>query len=198
MASSAPFLTSPVLRVAGILLAAGAGTRFGGDKLLARLPDGTAVGRRACANLVSALTDVIAVVRPGDEKLAAELAAAGAQVTVCHDADAGMGASLAHGVAAVGDTDAVIIALADMPWIRRDTFEAVAAELRGGELLVVPRYRGRRGHPVGFGREHLQALAALGNDRGARDLIAHAARLHWIDVDDPGVLRDVDVPGDLG
>jgi molybdenum cofactor cytidylyltransferase len=182
----------------GILLAAGAGTRFGGGKLLAKLADGTTVGRRACANLVAAVPDVIAVVRPGDDELAEELAAAGARVTVCPDAQAGMGASLAHGVRAAGDADAVMIALADMPWIRPETFRAVAAELRRGEQLVVPRHQGKRGHPVGFGRAHRPALTVLGNDDGARELIARATGIRWIDIDDPGALRDVDTPADLG
>lgn len=186
------------MRIAGILLAAGAGTRFGGGKLLAKLADGTTVGRRACANLVAAVPDVIAVVRPGDDELAEELAAAGARVTVCPDAQAGMGASLAHGVRAAGDADAVMIALADMPWIRPETFRAVVAELRRGEQLVVPRHQGKRGHPVGFGRVHHPALTVLGNDEGAREVIARATGIRWIDIDDPGALRDVDTPADLG
>jgi molybdenum cofactor cytidylyltransferase len=185
------------VRIAGVLLAAGAGARFGGGKLLAKLADGTAVGRRACANLLAAVPEVIAVVRPDDAELARELAAAGARVTVCPDAQRGMGASLAHGVRAAGDADAVMVALADMPWIRPDTLLMVAAELRRGEPLVVSRHRGRRGHPVGFGRMHYPALMGLDNDEGARDMIAQATRIRWIDVDDPGVLRDVDTPADL-
>lgn len=185
------------MRIAGILLAGGAGTRFGGGKLLARLPDGSAVGHRACANLVAVMPEVIAVVRPGDAALAAELAAAGARVTVCADAHAGMGASLAHGVRAADGFDAVLIALADMPWIRHDTLLSVADALRRGEAIVVPRHQGRRGHPVGFGRVHFPALSRLGNDEGAREIIAGATAICRIDVDDPGVLRDVDVPGDL-
>ena len=200
------------MRIAGILLAAGAGTRFGGGKLLARLADGTTVGHRACANLAAALRDVIpaadigdrkiarevfAVVRPGDEDLARELAATGAHVTVCPGAHAGMGASLAHGVHAAGAADAVLIALADMPWIRPDTFSAVVAALARGEQIVVSRHQGKRGHPVGLGRAHFPALLLLGDDQGARDVIARATGICWIDVDDPGVLRDVDIPDDL-
>ncbi|MBK7469323.1 MAG: nucleotidyltransferase family protein [Betaproteobacteria bacterium] len=185
------------MRIVGILLAAGAGTRFGGGKLSAPLSDGTTVGHRACANLAAALPEVIAVVRPGDEDLARELAATGARVTVCPGAHAGMGASLAHGVEAAGDADAVLIALADMPWIRPDTFSAVAAALARGEQVVVPRHQGKRGHPVGFGRAHFPALRLLGDDQGARDVIARATGICWIEVDDPGVLRDVDTPADL-
>ena len=185
------------MRIAGILLAAGAATRFGGDKLLATLDDGSTIGRRSCANLVAAVPEVFAVVRAGDDDLAGEFTAAGAQTTVCADAQAGMGASLAHGVRTAGDADAVIVALADMPWIHPATLAAVAGELRRGASVVVPRYQGRRGHPVGFARMHFPELTRLGNDEGARELIAKAGDVCWIDVDDPGVLRDVDVPGDL-
>lgn len=185
------------MRIAGILLAAGAAKRFGGDKLLARLDDGTTIGRRSCTNLLASVSEVIAVTRAGDDALTQELVAAGARVTVCPDAAAGMGASLAHGVRTAADVDAVIVALADMPWIRASTLAAVAGELRRGESLVVPRYHGARGHPVGFARVHFAALAALGNDEGARELIAQSGDIRRIDVDDPGVLRDVDVPADL-
>ena len=58
--------------------------------------------------------------------------------------------------------------------------------------------RAKRGHPVGFGRMHHPALTVLGNDEGAREVIARATGIRWIDIDDPGVLRDVDVPADLG
>ena len=187
------------MRIAGILLAAGAARRFGGGKLLARLGDGDTIGHRACANLVAAVPEVFAVIRPADDELARELAAAGAGPTVCADAAAGMGASLAHGVqsAAAAGADAVIVALADMPWLRPATLSAVVKALEAGAAVVVPRYHGKRGHPVGFARVHFPELTRLGGDEGARDLIATAAKVRWIDVDDPGVLRDVVVPGDL-
>jgi molybdenum cofactor cytidylyltransferase len=185
------------MRVAGILLAGGSGSRFGGGKLLARLPDGTPIGVRSAANLVAALPDTIAVVPPGDNALAAALAAAGVRVSVCPDAGTGMGASLAHGVAAAGDADGYVIALADMPWIAEATTRAVADTLRSGAAIVVPRHRGQRGHPVGFGAVHRAALRALTGDAGARSLLANATDIRWLEVDDPGVLRDVDVPADL-
>ncbi|MEO8135570.1 MAG: NTP transferase domain-containing protein, partial [Betaproteobacteria bacterium] len=71
------------------------------------------------------------------------------------------------------------------------------AELRSGESLVVPRYRGERGHPVGFARVHFPALSQLTGDAGARAVIAGAPRVAWLDVDDPGVMRDIDTPADL-
>ena len=185
------------MRIAGILLAAGAATRFGGDKLLARLPDGTAVGARSAMNLLAVVPDVIAVLRPGDDALGRALGAAGARTTVCPDAETGMGASLAHAVRAADGADAYVVALADMPWIAAESIRRVVAALESGSALVVPRYRQQRGHPVGFGSAHRDALLALSGDSGARSLIASATDIHWIDVDDPGVVRDIDVRADL-
>ena len=185
------------MRIAGILLAAGSGSRFGGGKLLAALPDGTPIGVRSAANLVAVLPETIAVVRPGDAALASALAAAGVRVSVCPGADTGMGASLAHGVAEAGGADGYVIALADMPWIGATTIQAVADALRHGAAIVVPRHRGQRGHPVGFGAVHRAALLALTGDAGARSLLATATDVWWLDVDDPGTLRDIDVPADL-
>jgi molybdenum cofactor cytidylyltransferase len=189
------------LDVVGILLAAGSGTRFGGDKLLAGLRgvghDG-AVGVAACRNLAAAIPEVIAVVRPGDTALAAALAGAGARVVECGNAAAGMGASLACGVQASSAALGWIVALADMPWIRPDTIARVADALRSGAPLAAPFHAGERGHPVGFGRACLAELSALGADEGAKSVVtAHRNAMVRIEVDDPGVLRDVDTPRDL-
>jgi molybdenum cofactor cytidylyltransferase len=83
-----------------------------------------------------------------------------------------------------------------MPWIEAQTIEAVARALDGGTSLVAPYYRGKRGHPVGFGRAHREALGTLDGDAGARSLLA-LNPVRRIDVDDPNILRDVDFPADL-
>jgi molybdenum cofactor cytidylyltransferase len=185
------------MRIAGILLAAGSGSRFGGDKLLAPLPDGTPIGVRSASNLAAVLPDTIAVVRPGDAALGRALAAAGVRVTACADAHTGMGASLAHAVGEAGVADGYVIALADMPWISAGTLRGVADALACGAPIVVPRYRGQRGHPVGFGAGYRDALLRLTGDAGARSILAAATGIRWLEVEDPGTLRDVDVPADL-
>lgn len=184
----------------GVLLAAGYGSRFDPDglhnKLLARMPDGTEVAHEAAHRLLLVVTRVLAVVRPGSESLARMLNDAGCDVVFSVDAERGMGASLAAGIEASEDSEGWIVALADMPRIAVPTIEAVARTLDGGASIVVPFYLGQRGHPVGFGSEHRDALMALDGDTGARALLTehHVTRL---DVDDPGILRDVDTPEDL-
>lgn len=184
----------------GLLLAAGLGTRFdphgGQNKLLAPLADGTPVVRAAAHTLLAAVPRVVAVVRPGAEALAHLLNEAGCEVVFSADAERGMGASLAAGVRASAEADGWIVALGDMPWISPATIEAVARKLDEGATIVAPVYRGRRGHPVGFGATQGAALARLDGDFGARSLVASSA-VTLIEVDDPGVLADVDTPADL-
>ncbi len=186
------------MEITAILLAAGAGSRFGGDKLLHPLGDGVAIGVHAARNLIAAGLDVVAVVKLGDFPLADLLEQEGCNVTMFADAARGMGASLAHGVAQRRSADGWLIALADMPLIKPATIAAVAREIEAGAALIAPTYKGERGHPVGLSKRFGAQLAALGNDAGARDIIAaHQDVMKFIECDDPGVLHDIDTHGDL-
>jgi molybdenum cofactor cytidylyltransferase len=184
----------------GILLAAGVGSRFDPqglqNKLLARLPDGTPVAHEAAHRLLLVVPHVLAVVRPGAEALARLLNDAGCDVAFAPAAERGMGASLAAGIQASEDAEGWIVGLADMPRIQVATIEAVARALDGGAPIVAPFYEGQRGHPVGFSAEHRDALLALDGDSGARALLT-SQRVMRLDVDDDGILRDVDTPEDL-
>ncbi|MFM0052210.1 nucleotidyltransferase family protein [Caballeronia grimmiae] len=184
----------------GILLAAGLGTRFDPsgvqNKLLAPLPGGVPVAVQSARRLLAVAAEVVAVVRPGAETLASVLDEAGCKVVVSADAGRGMGATLAAAVRATPDAGGWIVALGDMPWIEPATIEAVARALDAGAELVAPYYRGTRGHPVGFSSVHRDALASLDGDAGARGILARVTPL-IVEVDDPNVLRDVDLPSDL-
>ena len=186
------------MNISAILLAAGSGSRFGGDKLLHPLPDGTAIGIAAARNLLAAVPDVIAVVRPGDFPLADLLEQEGCRVIICPHAARGMGASLAHGVAACRGADGWLIALADMPLIKSTTIETIARGLEAGRELVAPVYQGTRGHPVGLSKRFGAQLLALDGDAGARDIIAaNRNELALLECDDPGILHDIDRREDL-
>jgi molybdenum cofactor cytidylyltransferase len=186
------------LSVVGILLAGGTATRFGADKLLHRLPDGTPIAVASARNLAAALPRVVAVVRPGAPELALALRGAGVEVTVCDRAGEGMGVTLAHALGVAGAADGWVVALADMPFIRPDTIRRVAAAIAGGAAIAAPAYRESRGHPVGFGAAFGSALRSLEGDAGAREIVsANAPALVRIEVEDPGVLRDIDTPADL-
>jgi molybdenum cofactor cytidylyltransferase len=181
----------------GILLAAGAGTRFGGGKLLAPL-HGKPLVLHALAALQTAVDGVIAAVRPGDDALHAILREAGAQVLVCPRAADGMGHSLADAARQVPAGCSVLVALGDMPAIQQDTIRRLRAALDAGAALVVPVHRGWRGHPVGFAAGFVPALTALDGDQGARALLQrHQAEVLAVPVDDAGIVTDIDTPADL-
>jgi molybdenum cofactor cytidylyltransferase len=185
--------------IVGILLAAGAGTRFGGGKLVHPLDDGIAIAVHAARNLIAANLDVIAVVRSGDFPLADMLEQEGCRVTPCKEAVQGMGHTLAHGVARTRDAAGWIVALADMPKIRPATITAISRALGAGAMIAAPAYRGERGHPVGFSSALGGELTALSGDSGAKAVLQrHQDAVVLIECDDPGVVLDIDQKSDLG
>ena len=187
------------MNLCAILLAAGASRRFGTDnKLQARLPDGEWLAAAAARPLLQVVGTVIAVLRPGTPELADHLAALGCRVVEHANADSGMGTSLAAGIAAAADCDGWLIALADMPYIRPQTVTEVADALRQGAAIARPQYQGQPGHPVGFAAQFRDALLALNDDTGARNIIAAQRHLlQLIPCEDPAVLLDIDTPADL-
>lgn len=191
------------VRLTGVLLAAGRGRRFDPSgrrsKLLQPLPGGGTVAEASARHLLAVLPRVVAVVRPGDDALAAALGALGCEVRVCPDADLGMAASLVHAIDYARGAEGWLIALADMPFVQPATIASLAAAAQNaanGAGIAAPVYQGRRGNPVAFGRAYLPLLLALEGDQGARAILrAHPAC--EVTVDDSGVLRDIDTPDDL-
>jgi molybdenum cofactor cytidylyltransferase len=184
--------------IVAVLLAAGAGTRFGGGKLLHPLSDGVAIAAHAARNLRAAGLEVMAVVRPGDFPLSDMLEQEGCSVTQCADAFRGMGHSLAHGVAQMREAGGWIVALADMPRVQPSTIATIAGAISSGATVAAPEYRGERGHPVAFSHALRSELLGLSGDRGARALLErHRDKIRLIECDDSGVLLDVDARADL-
>ncbi len=185
------------LNIHGLLLAAGAGSRFGGGKLTHML-DGVALGARSARNLLAAGVNVTAVVRPGSDELRRVLETEGCTVTVCANAADGMGVSLAHAIAQTRDASGWVVALADMPRIRPETIRQIAEKLEQGVLIAAPSYQGERGHPVGLSDRLRDELLALTGDEGARHVVKrHLKDVVMIEVDDPGVLFDIDRREDI-
>jgi molybdenum cofactor cytidylyltransferase len=184
------------LRLVGLLLAAGSATRFGSDKLSHRLPHGVSIAAQSARHLHSVIPQVFAVVKPGTEGLALQLKGEGCEVVVCVNAAEGMGASLACAARAAGPADGYLVALADMPFVRRASIAAVRDALGAGALLAAPYFRARRGHPVGIAGSFFDSLLQLKGDEGARELLA-SHEVKKIPVGDPGVVRDIDTPDDL-
>ena len=181
-----------------LIPAAGSGSRFlgaghklaariGGDSVLAlTLRQASATGLPVILVISSRLRDEI-----GDDLPACE------QVVVDTGAHPGwgMGDSIAAGVAASSGAIGWLVLPADMPFIRPDSLLRVAAGL-AGHAVAYARHAGQRGHPVAFRASLKAELLALSGDAGARAVVARADSVA-VDVDDDGVLLDIDTLDDL-
>jgi molybdenum cofactor cytidylyltransferase len=186
-----------------LLLAAGQGRRFreaGGVswKLLADVAPSRTVLRQSCENLLAAGWPVHVVTGAFDADIRSALQGLDVVFVRNPDPDAGLGRSIACGVAATPDAEGWLVALGDMPFIQTGTICRVADSLAHGAAITFPASRGRRGHPVGFSRRFAAELMSLAGDTGAQSIVAPNKDI-WapVEVDDEGILRDVDVPGDL-
>jgi len=187
------------VKLAAVVLAAGRSERFGADKRLAQRH-----GRPLIEWALEALAGFdfaqkIAVVRDADDPAGDILRHYDATPVVNARAAEGMGASLACGIAALGEVDGAFIVLADMPDIPPGLYGEMAMGFAKGDAdIVVPRHDGQAGHPVLFGAACFTELKALTGDRGGRGLIDPARyRVAWLDSAHIGILRDVDRPKDL-
>jgi molybdenum cofactor cytidylyltransferase len=189
-----PFV--PVSIVRPIVLAAGAGRRFGGDKLLA-LIEGEALIRIVAAAYAE-LCGRVTVVVSSDARLRAALEGLPVDIVVNSDADEGIASSIRAGVANSGDRPAVMIALADEPRVDRPLVMKVMQLWHATrKAAVVPRYNGAPGHPVLFDRTVFPDLLALEGDRGARSLIERlGSEVLAVDLDQPRPV-DIDTVADL-
>lgn len=183
-----------------VVLAAGLGRRYqavageGASKLLAPCIGRDGIERPVLEQVLHNLQGVVdkcLVVTRNNQPDIARLARHYGSALVQLDSP-GMGDSIAAAVAAAPDCAGWLVVLGDMPFILPSTLQRVAGALPH-DGITVPVYQGERGHPVGFGRELGPGLMALSGERGARKLF-DTARVQLIEVEDAGVLWDVDVP----
>ena len=173
----------------GILLAAGAGRRFGGPKQLARV-DRRPLIEWALGALID-LDRVIVVLGARADEIRARADLGRAEVVICEDWAEGMGASLRAGLAAAGARDEVVITLADQPFITA----AVVARVRAAPGAATrATFAGQPGHPVVLRPEWLAGASALAGDRGFRGRLDGATEVECGDLADP---RDIDTQADL-
>jgi molybdenum cofactor cytidylyltransferase len=184
--------------IPAIVLAAGASSRMGRPKALLEA-DGRTFVRRILDTLREGGTDdVVVVVRPDAVRLEREVSAGLGRTVENPDPDRGQLSSLLVGLDAVDcpEVDAVLVTLVDVPLVAAPTIAALLARARLSPAPILrATYRGVHGHPVVFTRAVFAALRATDPAAGARPVM-RAYAIDDVEVDDPGVVRDVDTPGD--
>lgn len=185
------------LRPTIIITAAGSGSRFGGavHKLDQEFQGSTVLLTTVRQAVRSQLAVVVVTTAARAAALGGVLATR--DIVVLSDADAarGMGATIATGVAERSGAPGWLVLPGDMPLVQPDTLLAVAGALEQHPVAYA-QYRGRRGHPVAFAAELYSELIQLTGDDGARRVLLRYPA-HGQEVDDPGVLLDIDTPVDL-
>lgn len=189
-----------------LVLAAGAGRRFGGDKLLAPYRGFPLLDQAVNAALAAPVAQVVLVTGHDAERvgaagiLAARRAGAAERLRLVHAPDhgEGMGASLRAGIGVIPqDAQGVFVFLGDMPLIPCALASRLAAAL-GDAPAAVPVHGGRRGHPVLFAAKVFPHLTRSWGDAGAKALIHRlGSQIVQVETDEAGVLVDIDSPEDL-
>jgi molybdenum cofactor cytidylyltransferase len=187
-------------RIEGILLAAGESRRMGFPKPLLRLNGETFLNHIAASMLVTVERLIIVLGAHRDAVIA--IVPADNRISVIDNPDYAMGqlSSIKAGLRAVSaQADAAIVHLVDHPTVLPETFGRLAADYQlSGKPILVTRCHGHRGHPVLFDRSVFDELQQAPIDVGARAVVkAKTDRVIYVDVDDPGVLLDLDTPADL-
>jgi CTP:molybdopterin cytidylyltransferase MocA len=182
--------------IAGLVLAGGAGRRFGGGKLLAEL-DGRPLLEHALAAMEAATLDRTVVVLGADaDDILARVHLHGAEPVVCEEWEEGQSASLREGVEALAGAEAVVVTLGDQPRLSPRAIERVVAARAPGVEALRATYGGMPGHPVLLERPLLARIHVLHGDTGARELLARA-RVEEVACDGLGSAADVDTPAHL-
>ncbi len=177
--------------IAALILAAGSARRFGSDKRLYPI-DGVPMLARTLGVYRSVFAEVGVVIRPGEPAIATLVEEGAGRVIEAPDAALGQSRSLAAGVQAMRRAAGLFVGLGDMPFVAASTLRHLVRSMRAQrDRIVRPRYDAHPGNPIGFPRSSFEALLRIEGDQGAREIVA-ASDVWFVDVPDPGVVKDID------
>jgi molybdenum cofactor cytidylyltransferase len=187
-------------RIAAIILAAGKSSRMGEAKQLLRLGDTTVLAKTIENVCHSAVDEIVLVLGASAQAIRGQLTLSDNIKVVINQAYAeGMATSLRSGLSAINpQTQAAFIVLADQPFIRPQTLDHLAQQhRRSNAQIVIPTHHGIRGNPVLLDRSVFSEAMALEGDVGCRAIFEnHLQGIEKVEVDDEGILLDIDNPAD--
>ena len=188
-------------RAVAVVTAAGSAERFGGKKLLAPIDGEPLLDHTIRSLLEGGVTEVIVVVgTDARRELERDVNAMNdprVRPVENPDPSRGMFSSIQVGVA-TANGDALVVLPGDMPYVRPETVSAVIAKYRERRAIVSPRYKGKRGHPVVMPLSLRDEIAATAPTANLHEVIKHHQDERVdLEVEDAGVVRDVDTPADL-
>jgi molybdenum cofactor cytidylyltransferase len=182
-----------------LILAGGAGRRFGGGKLMADLAGAPVIRRVAERVAGTGFAETLVVTGADDAGLRAALAGVPCRIVHAPEWAEGMAATLRSGIDALApDAPGVCVFLGDMPLVPVGLCAALAVAASEAGFAARPRCEGKPGHPVAFTRAAFADLMALTGDQGATALLNQRPDVvAYCDTADNGALMDIDTPADL-
>jgi molybdenum cofactor cytidylyltransferase len=182
-----------------LILAGGAGRRFGGGKLLADMAGAPVIRRVAEAVATASFAEVVVVTGADDAGIRAALVGLDARILNTPDWDEGLAATLRTGIAALApEASGVCVFLGDMPLVPVTLCRALTEAAVQAGYAARPRLAGKPGHPVAFTRAAFADLLALTGDQGATPLLKQRPEaVAYIDTAESGALLDIDTPANL-
>lgn len=184
--------------IAGIILAAGESSRMGRDKALLPYQGSTFLENILKALATAGISRVAVVLGHHAEEIQKALDLTETIIVINSDYQRGQTSSLQAGLRAIDrhDVESVLLCLVDHPAVRVETVRTLVNTYAASHApVVIPMHDGRRGHPVLIGRELFEELDAIEPGQGANSVIRkYRERTQFVDVEDEGVLIDVDEP----
>ena len=182
--------------IGGLVLAAGAGKRFGGVKQLAELDGRPLLEHAILAMTASPVGRVVVVLGSGAEEVIGGVDLHGAEPVVCRRWEEGQSASLARGLEELVACEAIVVTLGDQPRLSPDAIRRVIAARGNGAAAVRATYQGVPGHPVLLEHELFERMRDVSGDHGARNLLI-SVQTREVPCEDLGGGEDVDTPDEL-
>lgn len=184
------------VRLGAVILAAGESRRMGSPKPLLRLADRAFIEHVTQGIQFASPDEIVVVTSAALREQIRQLELGGVKIVVNQHVERGMAESLRCGLRALRGADAVLIALADHPRVRWESVARLGEAARENpDRIVIPVHRGESGHPVIIPRSLFDEIFALPDDQGLNAVIErHQELILKVDVDDPGVLMDIDTP----
>ena len=187
------------MSLTGLILAAGRSSRMGRDKALLSYRGKTFLNH--LIDLALPRTESIVVVLGHNQQVISESLPSSSRIRVVvnRDYDQGMLSSLQRGLESLpADADWILWMLVDHPAVRGRTLDALIASANDtGAPLVIPRFNGDRGHPIMLSRRVAERMLQMDPNKSPQDAVrSYYPETRFVDVDDAGVMRDVDRPVD--
>ena len=190
------------MKIAAVILAAGASSRFeDGHKLLALIDGVPMIRRVATAVAASNVSELIVVTNAADDRVPAAVGQGRWKLIANPQSRNGLSSSLRLGLTAISDAEGAMIVLGDMPGLTSELLSKLLAEFENtnGEKIVFPVLeKGTRGHPVIWPRAAFDRLKLITGDKGGRQLLDELHDLwHPVAVTGQGAFIDIDTLADL-